>query len=155
MSFLGGLVTVSGLSRWPVGRTGTDVGAIETICLKGTIMTDAMAISSGLQSLKSAFEIGKALLQLGVSADISARISEMNERILAAQESAIVSREYQSTLSQQINDLKKHIVDLEAWETEAETYQLEDISQSGLLAYMPKPGPCYRTTAFTLRKVFQ
>ena len=106
-------------------------------------MTDALAITAGLQSLKSAFEIGKALLQLGVSAEVSARISEMNSRILAAQESAITSREYQSTLTQKIDDLKKHIAELETWDAEAETYKLEEVAGRGrraVYAYTPKEG---------------
>lgn len=106
-------------------------------------MTDAATIAAGLQSLKTAFEIGKALLKLGISADIRAQVSEMNERILAAQESAIASREYQSALLSQIDNLEKNIAELETWDAEAETYQLTDIgdlSRTGLFAYAPKAG---------------
>jgi len=40
-------------------------------------MTDVATIAAGVQSLKAAFEIGKALLNLGISADIQDRIREM------------------------------------------------------------------------------
>ena len=67
----------------------------------------------------------------------------MNEKILAAQESAIASRDYQSTLLNQIRDLEKHIAELEAWDAEAETYQLADVGKFGVtgkFAYAPKQG---------------
>lgn len=108
-------------------------------------MTDAATISAGLQSLKAAFDIGKALLGLGLSAQIRERVSEMNERILAAQESAIASRDYQSALLKQISDLEKHIAQLETWDAEAETYDLTDVRQPNdvagpAFAYAPKKG---------------
>jgi hypothetical protein len=111
-------------------------------------MTDAATISAGLQSLKAAFDISKALLNLGLSAQIKDQIREMNDRILAAQESAIASRDYQSALLKQINDLEKQIADLEKWDAEAETYQLTDIGRPVptpfvhrvVYAYCPKQG---------------
>jgi hypothetical protein len=46
-------------------------------------MTDAGTISVGLQSLKAALDISKALLNLGLSAPIKDHIRGMNDRILA------------------------------------------------------------------------
>lgn len=106
-------------------------------------MTDIATISAGLQSLKAAFEIGKAMLNLGLSVQVQDRIREMNERILAAQESAIASSEYQTALLKQIGDLEKQIADLEAWNAEAETYQLTAVARHGkmgVLVYAPKEG---------------
>jgi hypothetical protein len=108
-------------------------------------MTDAATISAGLQSLKAAFDIGKALLNLSLSAQIQDRIREMNDRILAAQESAIASRDYQSALLQQIGNLEKQITDLEAWNAEAETYELTNVREPNnpagpAFAYAPKKG---------------
>jgi hypothetical protein len=108
-----------------------------------TMAVDVATISVGLQSLKAAFEIGKTLLNLGLSVQVQDRIREMNEKILAAQESAIASRDYQSTLLKQIGDLEKHIAQLEAWDAEAQTYELKDVGKFGLtgrLAYAPKEG---------------
>ncbi len=90
-------------------------------------MTDAATISAGLQSLKAAFDIGKALTNLSISAEIKSRIIEMNGKILAAQESAIASRDYQSALLKQIGDLEKHIAELEAWDAEKQKYELINI----------------------------
>jgi hypothetical protein len=104
---------------------------------------DVAAISIGYQSLKAAFEIGKALLNLGLSVQVQDRIRDMNEKILAAQESAIASRDYQSTLLKQIGDLEKHIADLEAWDAKAQAYQLTDLGKSGItgkFAYASKEG---------------
>lgn len=108
-------------------------------------MTDAATVAGGLQSLKTAFEIGKALLNLGVSAEMRERISEMNERILTAQESASAARDYQSALLAQIGDLEKRVAELETWDAEAQTYQLTDVRTPGhpagpALAYAPKEG---------------
>jgi hypothetical protein len=108
-------------------------------------MTDATAIASAYQSLKAAFDIGKALVGLGISAEIRAKISEMNERILAAQDSAIAGRDYQTTLLKQIGDLEKKIAELETWDTEAETYQLTNVRvphhpMGSAFAYAPKEG---------------
>ena len=106
---------------------------------------DVATISVGLQSLKSAFEIGKALLNLGLSVQVQDRIREMNEKILAAQESAIASRDYQSTLLKQIGELEKHITQLETWDAEAQTYQLTNVRNprhimGSAFAYKPKEG---------------
>jgi len=108
-------------------------------------MTDVATIAAGFQSLKAAFDIGKALLNLGISAEIQDRIREMNDRILTAQESAIASRDYQSALLKQIRDLEKQIADSETWDAEAETYQLKDLRRAGdprgsIFAYAPKEG---------------
>jgi hypothetical protein len=109
-------------------------------------MTDAATIAAGLQSLKAAFDIGKALLNLGISAEVQDRIREMNERILAAQESAIASRDYQSALLKQIGELEKQIAEFEAWEAEAKTYELKEVPRigdsrpSGLFAFAPREG---------------
>ena len=81
---------------------------------------------AGLQSLKAAFDIGKALLNLSISAEVQDRIREMNEKILAAQESAIASRDYQSALLKQIGELEKQIADFEAWEAEARDIQTRE-----------------------------
>ena len=69
----------------------------------------------------------------------------MNDKILAAQESAIASRDYQSALLKQIGDLETQIAKLEAWDAEAQTYQLTDIRPKGhpmgsAFAYTPKEG---------------
>lgn len=90
-------------------------------------MTDAAIISAGFQSLKAAFDIGKALLNLGISAEVRTRISEMNDKILTAQESAIAARDYQSALLKQIGELEERIADLEAWEAEKQRYELKNL----------------------------
>jgi hypothetical protein len=108
-------------------------------------MTDAATITAGLQSLKAAFDIGKALLNLGVSVEVQDRIREMNEKILTAQEGAIASRDYQSALLKQIGDLEKQIADFDQWNAEAETYQLTNLRQpndprGSIHAFAPKEG---------------
>jgi hypothetical protein len=104
---------------------------------------DVATISVGLQSLKAAFDIGKALLNLGLNVQVQDRIREINDKILAAQESAIASRDYQSALLKQIGGLETQIAKLEAWEAEAQTYQLTDVGKFGVtgkFAYAPKEG---------------
>jgi hypothetical protein len=106
-------------------------------------MTDAAIITAGFQSLKASFEIGKALLKMGINAEVKDRIREMNNGILTAQESAIASQQHESALIKQVGDLEKQIAQLEAWEAEAKTYQLTDIAKYGMtgkFAYAPKEG---------------
>jgi hypothetical protein len=108
-------------------------------------MTDVAAIGGAFQSLRAAFEIGKALLDLNISAQVRERISDMNVKIIAAQESSVASYEHQSFLTKRINDLEKQIADFEAWNTEAEAYELSDLRRKGdprgsIFAYAPKEG---------------
>lgn len=114
---------------------------------------DVATISVGFQSLKAAFDIGKALLNLGLSVQVQDRIREMNEKILAAQESAIASGDYQSALLKQIGNLEKHITELEAWDAEAKTYCLTDVGKHGVtgkFAYAPKEGTHFSEPAHLL-----
>lgn len=109
------------------------------------MMTDAAVITAGFQSLKTAFEIGKALLKLGISAEIKDQIREMNDAILAAQQSTLASQQHESALLKQIGELEKQIANFEAWETEAETYQLTNLRRAddprgSILAFAPKEG---------------
>lgn len=90
-------------------------------------MTDAATIAAGFQSLKASFEIGKALLKLGINAEIKDRIREMNNGILAAQESAIASQQHESALLKQIGELEKQIAEFEKWDAETERYEIADV----------------------------
>ncbi len=108
-------------------------------------MTDAAIISAGFQSLKASIEIGKALLKMGISAEIKDRIREMNDGILAAQESALASQQHQSALIKQVGELEKQIAELETWNAEAETYKLTNVRAPNhpmgmAFAYAPKEG---------------
>ena len=61
-------------------------------------MASMADVSIGLQSLKAAFEIGKAVLNLKISADVAQQIGDMSQRILAAQQSALASASRSSSM---------------------------------------------------------
>jgi hypothetical protein len=108
-------------------------------------MADIAVVSGAFQSLKAAFEIGKAILDLNVSAQIQTRVMDMNAKILAAQQETIASNDYQTTLRKRISDLEKQVADFEAWNAEAETYKLTDLRsdndpRGSVLAFAPKEG---------------
>lgn len=108
-------------------------------------MADIAVVGGAFQSLKAAFEIGKAILDLSVSAQVQTRVMEMNAKILAAQQETIASNEYQATLRKRIDDLEKQITEFETWNAEAEKYQLTNLRQANdprgsVHAFAPKEG---------------
>src|SRR5580704_2382399 len=87
-------------------------------------------VFAGLGALKTAFDIAKGLKDIDDAARRNAAVIELQEKILTALSA-------QAELIETIGELKKRVVDLEAWETEKQRYELQDIWR-GSLAYVIK-----------------
>ena len=106
-------------------------------------MPDVVAIGGMIQSLNAATQISKALLGIRDAALIREKVVELNGEIISAQSSALAAQTDQFALLDRIRQLEKQVTDLEAWNAEAQTYELKDISNEGMsgnLAYAPKAG---------------
>jgi hypothetical protein len=100
-------------------------------------MPDLTAIMSGISALQTASELAKGLVNLRDTALIQGKVIELQSVILSAQSSALSAQAEQAALLQQIDDLKKEMTRLEAWETEKEKYSLVQLTD-GVFAYALK-----------------
>jgi hypothetical protein len=89
-------------------------------------------ITMGLGALKSAFDIAKGLKDIDNAARINAAVIELQEKILSAQSA-------QTDLVEIVGALKSRVVELEAWDTDKQRYELKEI-QTGVTAYALKEG---------------
>lgn len=87
-------------------------------------MVDIATIQSAVMGMKAAGDIAKSLFQLSSSAEIKAQVIDLQNAILSAQQSAFAAQSQQSAMIQQIDDLKKEIADIKAWEKEKQRYKL-------------------------------
>jgi hypothetical protein len=100
-------------------------------------MPDIVAISSAATGLQAAGQILKALFGLKISAEVQAKISELQTIILAAQGDALAAQSDQLTLLQRVRDLEEEVATAKAWEAEKERYQLQEFP-AGAFAYVLK-----------------
>ncbi len=98
---------------------------------------DMASIQAAVGSLKAATDIGIALLKLSTTAEMKAKVVELNTQILAAQASALAANSDQFTLLQEKRDLEAEIAGMKTWNAEKERYQLHPF-QTGTFAYAIK-----------------
>ena len=105
-------------------------------------MADLTALSVALESLKTAYDMAKAMLNLREAAAVQGRIIELQEAILSAQDSAIAAQHDQFSLLETIRELEKQKAELEAWDAEKDKYELTAIEQENragkILVYVLK-----------------
>jgi hypothetical protein len=87
-------------------------------------------VFAGLSAIKTAFDLAKGLKDIDDATRRNAAVIELQEKILAA-------REAQSTLLERISELEKKVASFEAWESEKQRYELQDVWH-GSLAYVIK-----------------
>ncbi len=102
-------------------------------------MVGITEISAGLNSLKAAKDIVKALHAIQAGADLNEIKISLQGHILEAQEGLFAAQEAQSASARRIADLEQEIVRLKDWSAERERYHLVNVCR-GSFAYMPKPG---------------
>jgi hypothetical protein len=88
-------------------------------------------VFASLGALKIAFDIAKGLKDIDDAARRNAAVIELQEKILAAQQS-------QSGLVETVSDLEKEVARLKDWETDKSRYQLAEL-RPGLVALAIKP----------------
>lgn len=97
-----------------------------------------MALIGGLaNSLNIAVNISKLAIGLRDQALIQEKIVELTSEIMSAQQSAISAIATQTTLTERVRDLEKQIMDMEAWETEKQRYEMK-IAARGATVYAVK-----------------
>jgi hypothetical protein len=92
----------------------------------------ASELIAGISLFKSMLNMAKGLKDMNDAAVRNGAVIELQEKILSA-------REQQAALLERISDLEKEVAHLEAWESEKERYQLEQLPP-GILIYSLKPG---------------
>ena len=101
-------------------------------------MSGIAVLASTMSSLKSAYDLSKALIGVRDAAVINERVIELQRIILSAQSDAMTAQSDQFTLLERVRDLEKQIAEMKAWEAEKQRYELKRICSSAF-AYMLKP----------------
>jgi len=112
----------------PGGFDGGSVGGFVGLSAGGRNMV--AEVFAGLSAIKTAFDIAKGLKDIDDAARRNAAVIELQEKILFAQAA-------QLELVETIGELKKRVVELEAWDADKKRYELKDI-WNGSLAYAIK-----------------
>ncbi len=102
-------------------------------------MIDMGSIQAAIGSLKTAGDIAKGFMQLKTTAEIQSKVIELQSEILAAQSGALAAQSDQSSLLEEIRQLKARMAEIEGWENEAKRYKLTDYG-AGTFAYQLKTG---------------
>ncbi len=98
----------------------------------------ALEIATGLNSLKTALDIAKALWTINDAAERGSKIVELQGAIASAQASAIEANNAHMAQIGRIHTLETEIADLKAWNTEKQRYELKTVGMGGV-AFMLKP----------------
>lgn len=98
----------------------------------------AAEIAMGFTSLKAAFDITKAMVDLRDAETFRSRAIELQGVIAEALGQVIEAREAHSAQIDRIRALETEVADLKGWGAEKESYELKTIGR-GSVAYMLKP----------------
>lgn len=98
---------------------------------------DGASIISFLQTVKSAKEIGTALIGLKVTGEVQAKIIELNNLIIAAQGHAASAQQENAALVTRIRHLEKEIADQKTSISYNQNYELKQVD-IGALCYVLK-----------------
>jgi hypothetical protein len=98
---------------------------------------DMESISAAIGSLKTATDIVTGLVQLKLSSEVQAKVSELQGQILTAQASALAANSEQFSLLQQVRSLEAQIAQMKDWEAEKTKYDLTAIG-TGAFTYARK-----------------
>jgi hypothetical protein len=98
----------------------------------------AAELSAAITSFKAALDIAKAMVGLRDAEAMRSKTIELQGLILEALNQAIEAREAQSAQLDRLRELEAEIVNLKAWDTQKQRYELKQIGV-GVVAYMLKP----------------
>lgn len=91
---------------------------------------DIGSIGAAINSLKAAKDIAQAMLELKVSADVQAKVIELQNRILEAQSRALDGQTEHFELSKKLAEVEAELARLKAWHDEQSRYALREVSPS-------------------------
>jgi hypothetical protein len=75
-------------------------------------------------SLNAAIQVAKALIGVRDTAMIDAKVIELTDHLIEAQNSIMQSQAEQSALIKRVHDLEEELARIKAWEEEKQRYQL-------------------------------
>lgn len=87
-------------------------------------MVDIALGAQAVSSLQAAYKLVKTLIGVRDAALIEAKMVELRDHITEAQGSLLQSQAQQSSLIQEVHDLKQKLMKLDSWEQEKQRYQL-------------------------------
>ena len=102
-------------------------------------MISPVEISAGLTSLRTAFDIAKAIKGITDAADRNVKILELQGVIIEAQNSAIAAQQVHASDVKRIEALEAEVARMKAWDGEKARYELKAIG-NGAFVYAVKPG---------------
>jgi Zn finger protein HypA/HybF involved in hydrogenase expression len=100
-------------------------------------MVDTSAFADLVASLRSAVEITKAMMDIGDTSRVPAKLFELMREIMTAQSSALVSHSAHLELLESKRGLEEEVAKLKAWNMEKYRYELQSVGP-GAIAYVPK-----------------
>jgi hypothetical protein len=95
---------------------------------------------SAIQGVKTLSELLKAAQHLSNYNELVAAVSEVNAKLLAAQNVALASQEKQTALAERVRELEEKVAQSEGYKTQLDRFQLHAFKDTGALAYTLKPG---------------
>lgn len=96
-------------------------------------------IGAAIQGMKVIYEIAKANKGLLNYNELVSAVAEVNGKLVEANAVALASQKEQMALSNQVSELEKIIMEMENWKSEAERYQLAELSPD-VFVFTLKPG---------------
>lgn len=90
-------------------------------------MVDMAMIGGISNSLNVALNISKAMLGIRDQALIQEKVLELTGEIISAQQAAVSAIATQTVLTERIRELEQQIVEMKAWDSEKQKYQLQAI----------------------------
>ena len=100
-------------------------------------MVDLGSIQAALGGLKAAGDIAKSMANLRDAAALQAKTIDLQQAILAAQESALSAMTEQSSLIDRIRNLEEEVARMKAWDADKDRYELTDLG-NGKFTYSLK-----------------
>jgi hypothetical protein len=100
-------------------------------------MVDVSATGVVATSLNTAVNIAKAMMDVHDATAVQGKVFELQRAIIEAQQSVFAANEERTALIEEVREAKAQIASLEAWETEKQRYELNEVGD-GSLAYTAK-----------------
>ena len=99
---------------------------------------DAITFDTLITGIKAATSLSKELLTLKLGGDVQAKVSEMNTKLISAQQHATTAYSSQMELSKLVHDLEEEVVRLKDWNVKKQDYELQALGKTAF-AYVYKP----------------
>jgi DNA repair exonuclease SbcCD ATPase subunit len=94
-------------------------------------------LMTAMQSIRVATEIANGLVSLKTSTEIQTKVSELNAKILSAQQELFSANASHAAKIDEVRELKEQVARMERWDAQKQRYQLVAVS-TGTVAYALK-----------------